>query len=79
MASATRGRDWLIREGAMNEQKFKYHIHRHQLPVEVWYKAYPGLTAFDLLRNSRIRQGLDQGIQRHAMSDDEIREWLNLF
>jgi hypothetical protein len=66
---------WLIRDGAANEQKFKYHIHRHQLPVEVWYKAYPGLTAFDLLRNSRIRQGLE----REAMSDNEIREWLNLF
>ncbi len=66
---------WLIRNGALNEQKFKYHIHRHQLPVEVWYKAYPGLTAFDLARNSRIRQGLES----HAMSDDEIREWLNLF
>jgi hypothetical protein len=69
---------WLIRDGATNEQKFKYHIHRHQLPVEVWYKAYPGLTAFDLLRNSRIRQGIDQGIEGQAMSDHEIREWLNL-
>jgi hypothetical protein len=67
--------NWLIRDGAMNEQKFKYHIHCHQLPVAVWYKAYPGLTAFDLLRNSRIRQGLEY----EAMSDDEIREWLNLF
>ena len=66
---------WLIHDGALNEQKFKYHIHRHQLPVEVWYKAYPGLTAFDLLRNSRIRQG----IEKEAMSDAEIREWLNLF
>lgn len=65
---------WLIRNGALNEQKFKYHIHRHQLPVEVWYKAYPGLTAFDLLRNSRIRQG----IEKTTMSDTEIREWLNL-
>ena len=65
---------WLIRDGARNEQKFKYHIYRHQLPVEVWYKAYPGLTAFDLLRNSRIRQG----IERQAVSDNEIREWLNL-
>ena len=28
---------WLIRGGRGNEQKFKYHIHRHQLPVDVWY------------------------------------------
>lgn len=66
--------DWLIRGGAGNEQKFKYFIHRHQIPVQVWYKAYPGLTAFDLLRNARLREGL----QRPSMTDVEIREWLAL-
>jgi len=66
--------DWLIQGGAGNEQKFKYFIHRHQIPVQVWYKAYPGLTAFDLLRNARLREGL----QRPSMTDVEIREWLAL-
>jgi hypothetical protein len=66
--------DWLIVGGAANEQKFKYFIHRHQIPVQVWYKAYPGLTTFDLLRNARLRDGLE----RPAMSDAEIREWLGL-
>ena len=65
---------WLIKGGAKDEQKFKYYIRRHELPTEVWYKAYPGLTAFDLARNARIRQG----IERSDMGDGEIREWLSL-
>ncbi|HYM72681.1 MAG TPA: hypothetical protein VET89_06840 [Stellaceae bacterium] len=66
--------DWLISGGASDEQKFKYFIHRHQIPVQVWYKAYPGLTAVDLLRNARLRDGFE----RSTMSDAEIREWLGL-
>ena len=34
--------NWLILDGAKNEQKFKYYIRRHQLPTEVWYRAHPG-------------------------------------
>jgi len=66
--------NWLLSGGAANEQKFKYFIHRHQIPVQVWYKAYPGLTAFDLLRHARLREG----VERESMSDAEIREWLGL-
>ncbi|MEW8301339.1 MAG: hypothetical protein AB2712_21030 [Candidatus Thiodiazotropha sp.] len=65
---------WLIKQGAAREQQFKYTLRRHQLPSEVWYKAYPGLTAFDLARNSRIRQG----VERRRSSDRAIREWLGL-
>ncbi len=64
--------DWLIKNGSKDEQKFKYTLRRHQLPTEVWYKAYPGLTAFDLARNTRVRKG----IERRRMSDAAIREWL---
>jgi hypothetical protein len=66
--------DYLIVGGAKNEQAFKYYIRRHQLPTEVWYKAYPGLTALDLARNSRIRAGLE----RASMTDDEARRWIAL-
>jgi hypothetical protein len=66
--------DWLILGGAKDEQKFKYVLRRHQLPTEVWYNAHPGLTAFDLERNTLIRQGLEQP----AMTEVEIREWLKL-
>jgi hypothetical protein len=63
---------WLIKDGAEQEQKFKHYLKRHQLPTLVWYKAYPGQTAFDLARNSRIRAGIDV----RQESDDEIRQWL---
>ena len=66
--------NWLIFQGAKDEQKFKNYIRRHQLPTEVWYNALPGLTAFDLEINSRICQGLT----KNFMSDDEIRQWLKL-
>ncbi len=65
---------WLIKEGAEREHEFKYTLRRHQLPSEVWYKAYPGLTAFELSRNSRIREG----IEKRQSNDTEIREWLSL-
>ena len=48
---------WLVRDGSKSEQQFKYTLRRHQLPTQVWYKAYPGLTAFDIARNTRIRDG----------------------
>lgn len=65
---------WLLKGGAEFEQKYKAFLHRHQVPTAVWYKAYPGLTAFDLNRNTCIRQGLGQ----RRPSDGEIRAWLGL-
>ncbi len=64
--------DWLIAKGAWREQDFKRFQRHHQIPTDVWYNAYPGLTARDLARNSRIRNGFDKA----KMSDDEIRRWL---
>ncbi len=65
---------WLIQGGAKDEQKFKFYIRRHELATEVWYKAYPGLSAVDLERNTKIREG----IERPSMTDAEIRAWLSL-
>jgi hypothetical protein len=64
--------NWHLARGAWLEQDFKRFQRRHQIPTDVWYKAYPGLTAHDLARNSRIRNGFE----KTAMSDDEIRRWL---
>jgi hypothetical protein len=64
--------NWLLARGAWLEQEFKRFQRHHQIPTDVWYKAYPGLTARDLARNSRIRNGFE----KPAMSDDEIRRWL---
>jgi len=63
---------WFLYDGAMIELRFKDTNRRHQIPTQVWYKAYPGLTAFDLARNTRIREGL----QRRWMSEAKIRAWL---
>jgi len=64
--------DWLIKKGAWREMEFKRFQRRHQIPTDVWYKAYPGLTTLDLARNSRIRNGFEKAM----MDDDEIRRWI---
>jgi hypothetical protein len=66
--------DWLVLRGAWTEQKFKYFQRRHQLPTQVWYKAYPGLTLYDINRNQQIRQG----IERETMGEVEALAWLRL-
>ena len=66
--------DWLLLRGARREQYFKYFQRRHQLPTQVWYKAYPGLTLQDLRRNALIRAGLEKS----EMSDAQALAWLKL-
>jgi hypothetical protein len=66
--------NWLIRDGCRDEQKYKDFLRRHTLATQVWYKAYPGLTAVDLERNGRIRQGLESS----SLNEQESREWLAL-
>lgn len=62
----------LVKGGAEQEEKFKRFLRRHQIKTDVWYKAYPGLTAFQLAENSRIRQGLE----RRPLGDAGLRDWL---
>ena len=64
--------DFLLLGGANREQEFKNAQRRHSLPTQVWYKAYPGLSLFDIERNARIRQGLEQ----KTMTDADVRRWL---
>ena len=66
--------NWLVLEGCADERSFKEYLRRHQLPTQVWYKAYPGLTAVDLESNSRIRRGLEST----SLSEREAREWVAL-
>lgn len=65
---------WLVADGAWDEQKFKYFLRRHELPTEVWYNAHPSLTAVELERNSRIRQGLEGD----TVSEEAARDWVQL-
>jgi hypothetical protein len=65
---------WLILGGSGDERKFKEYLRRHQIPTQVWYKAYPGLTAVDLERNVRIREGLEA----ESLSEEGARQWAPL-
>ncbi|WP_341676223.1 hypothetical protein [Niveibacterium sp. SC-1] len=66
--------DWLIKGGARHELRFKHYQRRHQVPTQVWFKAYPGLTLSDLERNRRIRQGLEAA----TLGEAEALAWLSL-
>ena len=66
--------NWLALDGCQDERKYKDFLRRHTLPSQVWYKAYPGLTAIDLERNSRIREGLEAA----SLSENEAWEWVAL-
>ena len=65
---------WLLEDGAWDEQKFEYFLRRHELPTQVWYNAYPSLTAIEQERNSRVRQGLESP----SLSEEAARQWLQL-
>jgi hypothetical protein len=65
---------WLALDGCSDERKFKEYLRRHQVPTQVWYKAYPGLTAVDLERNTRIRRG----IEIDSMTEQQATEWAAL-
>jgi hypothetical protein len=66
--------NWLVRDGCIDERNYKEYLRRHTMPTQVWYKAYPGLTAVDLERNTRIRQG----VERSSMTDEQTRDWATL-
>ena len=65
---------WLVARGARIENKFKNFQRRHQLPTQVWYRAYPGLALVDIKRNQRIREGLELA----SVTDEQARDWLRL-
>ncbi|HEX5490453.1 MAG TPA: hypothetical protein VFX07_04280 [Candidatus Udaeobacter sp.] len=66
--------NWLVRDGCLDERNYKEYLRRHTLPSQVWYKAYPGLSAVDLERNTRIRRGLEMS----SMTNEQAREWVAL-
>jgi hypothetical protein len=66
--------DWLLMGGSADERRFKEFQRRHTVLTQVFYKAYPGLTAVDLERNTRIRRGLESS----SISEQDAREWLAL-
>ena len=63
--------NWLILNGAHDEQVFKRFNLMHQLVAPFWYAAYQGLTALNIDNNAEIRAGL-----YGAMDDAAARAWL---
>jgi hypothetical protein len=61
----------LIFGGAKREQEFKDFLRRHQVPTQVWYSAYPHLTAANIANNARVREGL-----HGELSAAECERWL---
>jgi hypothetical protein len=62
---------WLFLDGARDEQAFKQFLRSHQHPTEVWYAAYPHLTALNVENNAQIRAGL-----YGRMSEAQAAAWL---
>jgi len=62
---------WVLFDGARHEQDFKNYLARHQLSTQAWYTAYPGLTTYDLARNTRIREGFEK-----PLSGAALRHWI---
>jgi hypothetical protein len=63
--------NWLILDGAHDEQTFKRFNLTHQLVAPFWYAAYQGLTALNIHNNAKIRAGL-----YGEMNDTAARAWL---
>lgn len=66
--------NWLVRDGASDELAFKYFIRTHQMPTQVWYSAYPDLTAINIENNAQIRAGLFT-----PMDARQTEAWLRRF
>jgi hypothetical protein len=66
--------NWLILDGAHDEQVFKRFNIMHQLVSPFWYAAYQGLTALNIDNNAQIRAGL-YGV----MDDAAAQAWLRRF
>ena len=66
--------NWLIKDGAHDEQVFKRFNIMHQLVTPFWYAAYQGLSALNIDNNAAIRAGL-----YGAMDEPAARAWLRRF
>lgn len=63
--------NWLVLDGARDEEVFKRFNLMHQLVSPFWYAAYQGLTALNIENNAQIRAGL-----YGAMDEATTRAWL---
>ena len=66
--------NWLIKDGAHDEQVFKRFNIMHQLVAPFWYAAYQGMSALNIDNNAAIRAGL-----YGAMDEAAASAWLRRF
>jgi len=57
---------FMLLSGAAQGPEFIDYARRSMVPTLVWYKAYPGLSAPNIMRNRRIRLGLIKAKQGHG-------------
>jgi Dyp-type peroxidase family len=50
--------DWLLTAGSRDAARFLAWTRHHQIPSQVWYSAYPGLSIANVNVNTEIRRGL---------------------
>jgi hypothetical protein len=64
------GTRYMFLDGAKDAQRFKEFTRANQVPTDVWYGAYPGLSAEAIRRNGFVRQGLSV-----EMTPEQRRAW----
>ena len=62
---------FLFFDGASDERGFKGFLRGHQIPTQVWYSAYPRLSAINVDNNALLRAGLSG-----SMSLSDAEAWL---
>ncbi len=62
---------FMVFGGARDEQAFKAFLRHRQVLTDVWYSAYPELTAANIANNAAIRAGLARDLD-----DEEAARWL---
>ncbi len=63
---------WLVKGGARDEQVYKAVLRKYQTRSQVWYAAYPGLSAINISNNAQIRAGLFQ-----SLTSRQEQAWLS--
>ena len=54
--------NWLLFDGAKDEQAFKDLLRARQIVTQIWYSAYANLTAANVANNAAIRAGLTRDL-----------------
>ncbi|HEY3496125.1 MAG TPA: hypothetical protein VGK73_15610, partial [Polyangiaceae bacterium] len=63
---------WLVSAGSRDASRFLAWTRQHQLPSQVWYAAYPGLSIVNVNSNTEIHRGLTQ----RGRSELDAVSWL---